>query len=58
MRRKDADYKGFVNFDKDDVATYWQWILEIVDDVNKFFEGNHKDRIYALIEEGNKLIEY
>jgi len=56
MRRKDADYKGFVDFDKDDVTTYWQWICEIVDDMSKFFEGNHKDRIYALIEEGNKII--
>ena len=58
MRRKDADYKGFVDFDKDDVTTYWQWICEIVDDMSKFFEGNHKDRIYALIEEGNTLIVY
>jgi len=25
MRRKDADYKGFVDFDFEDVKTYWGW---------------------------------
>ncbi|MCX8123678.1 MAG: HEPN domain-containing protein [Spirochaetes bacterium] len=24
IRKKDADYKGFVMFDRDDVITYWQ----------------------------------
>lgn len=56
MRRKDADYKGFVDFDKDDITTYWQWVGEIVDNVSKFLEENHRKRIFALIEECNKLI--
>jgi hypothetical protein len=36
MQRKDADYKGFIAFNSDDIKTYWQWIVEIVDELQPF----------------------
>ncbi|MEJ5361637.1 MAG: HEPN domain-containing protein [Spirochaetota bacterium] len=56
LRRKDADYKGFVSFDSDDIKTYWQWVVEIVDDLQSFFDEIHKQKIDELVAEGNRLV--
>lgn len=56
IRRKDADYKGFVLFDSDDIRTYWQWIVEIVNEVSDFLEEGHRQKITALIEKGEELL--
>ncbi len=56
MRRKDADYKGFIDFDKEDIVTYWQWIVEIVGALHGFFNDTHKQKLLSLVDEGNKYI--
>jgi len=56
MRRKDADCKSFVAFDNDDIQTYWQWIVEIVDELQNFFDEIHKQKIEELVVEGKSLL--
>ena len=56
MRRKDADYKGFVSFDSDDIKIYWQWVLEIVDEFQSFLDEIHKQKIDELVTEGKTLV--
>lgn len=45
LRRKDADYRGFIVYDKSDVDEYLQWILQSFNEVSKFFHENDKKRI-------------
>lgn len=56
MRRKDADYKGFVSFDSDDIQIYWQWVLEIADEFQSFLDEIHKQKLYELVKEGKTLV--
>ena len=49
IRRKDADYKGFVDFDLEDVRTYWEWTKLIFDELQRFFEPSHRETLTSLI---------
>jgi uncharacterized protein (UPF0332 family) len=49
MRRKDADYKGFVDFDLEDVKTYWNWTMVTFQELERFFEPTHKEAIISII---------
>jgi len=51
MRRKDADYKGFVSFDIEDVKRYWEWVEEIFGELKGFFKAGHADKIGRLMDE-------
>jgi len=49
IRRKDADYKGFVDFDLEDVKTYWGWTKLIFTELQGFFEPSHRETLTSLI---------
>lgn len=48
MRRRDADYKGFLDFDLEDVKTYWNWTMVIFQELERFFEPTHKEAITSI----------
>jgi hypothetical protein len=57
MRRKDADYKGFVSFDLEDVKTYWRWVLEIFNEAKRFFQTGHSLEIGGLLDEISMILK-
>jgi uncharacterized protein (UPF0332 family) len=57
MRRKDADYKGFVSFDLEDVRTYWGWVVEIFNELKGFFETSHALEIEDSLDEVSRSLK-
>jgi len=54
LRRKDAEYRGFVAFDRDDVRDFFDWIISFYNEIKKYLADDHALKIEEMI---NKISE-
>lgn len=55
LRRKDAEYRGFVAFDKDDITDYFDKTISFYNEVKKYFAKNHALKIQEMINKISKV---
>ncbi len=46
-----------MSFSNDDIRTYWQWIVEIVNEANDFLEEGYRQKMNVLINEESELVQ-
>lgn len=57
LRRKDAEYRGFVSFNKEDVKKYTGWVIKISEGCFPFFKLKHKKIISKFIKDTAEIIK-
>lgn len=57
LRRKDAEYRGFVSFDQKDVKKYAGWVIAISEDCLPFFKPKHKKVVSKFIKDTTEIIK-
>lgn len=56
LRRKDAEYRGFVSFDQKDVKKYAGWVIAISEDCLPFFKPKHKKVVSKFVKDTTEII--
>jgi uncharacterized protein (UPF0332 family) len=54
MRRKDADYRGFISFSQEDIDEYYQWLIEEYQHIEIYLQDKDRAIVKKTIIEGGK----
>ena len=49
LRRRDADYRGYLSFDKADVDEYAGWVRDVFEAMAKYFSNEDANTLQEMI---------